>query len=73
MLTNGTDGSVLVFTDVLREGGAEFVHSILQLCGVTVEDEALYSCVAENYLNSTQSEFYLNVLGESGTEGTLLQ
>ena len=41
-----------------------FTRSILQLCGVSKDDEALYTCVASNDVNISQSSFFLNVIGE---------
>lgn len=63
-LYNDTNSSsLLIFTELFDINGEYlFVHSILQLCGVTGDNEGLYTCVAENNVNYTQSEFYLNIL-----------
>ena len=62
MLTN--DSRVVTFMDVVTEGGVVFTRSILQLCGVSKDDEALYTCVASNDVNISQSSFFLIVIGE---------
>ena len=58
------DSTVSIFTDEFTESGVTFVRTFLQLCGVTVDNQGLYSCVAENSLNYTSSSFYLNILGQ---------
>ena len=59
------DSETVIVTNQLIENGVYFTQSILQLCGVTVDErEGQYTCVATNFLNSSQSSFYLNILGE---------
>lgn len=39
---------VIVYQDTITENGLNFSVSILELCGVGVEDDAVYHCQAEN-------------------------
>lgn len=66
MLNNDTNSatSVQIYTKLIDIEGVLFVRSVLELCGITVDNQGSYSCVAENYINTTQVDFYLNVLGE---------
>ena len=65
-LYNDTNSSSLIISTetLLINDEYLFVQSILVLCHVTEDDEGLYTCVAENNFNHTQSEFYLNILGK---------
>ena len=66
LLSNDTDSdtSVKIYNTVFEIEGVLFVQSVLELCGITLDDQGPYSCVAENYLNISSAEFYLNVLGK---------
>ena len=46
------------------EGGSVFTHSILEICGVTLEDEGYYSCEAYNLYGRVSSSFYIDVNDE---------
>ncbi len=49
-LTNGS--KITIYQDTITEGNLTFSVSILELCGVTSEEDAVYTCVATNMNNS---------------------
>ena len=64
VLTN--DSRVSVYNTPIVEGGVVFVHSILEICGVTTDDTGYYSCVASNAYGYDQSLFFVEV-NDNGT------
>ncbi|CAI8042984.1 Hemicentin-1 [Geodia barretti] len=56
------DSRVTVYTTAINEGGAVFIHSILEICGVTLEDSDYYTCVAGNAFGIDYSNFTVEVV-----------
>ena len=56
-------GTVRIYQEVLEEGGLQFVVSILEICGISLEDDGVYSCSAmlQSGLLDTSSDFWVNV------------
>ncbi len=75
LLSNSTPGddegaSVTVREVVFEVDGVVFTRSILELCGVTLEEEGQYSCVAEDSAGtSTDVSFSLSIF-TNGEEHT---
>lgn len=56
---NYTD--VTIYTDVIEVGGAEFLHSVLELCSVSEDDAGYYTCSANGSAGSDYESFRLIV------------
>ena len=61
-MTLYNDSRVTVYTTSINEGGVVFIHSILEICGVTLEDSDYYTCVAENAFGYDYSSFTVEVV-----------
>lgn len=57
------DGRIRIFQEVLEVGGEQFVVSNLEICGITMGDEGIYSCSAylPSGVNVTSGDFRVNV------------
>ena len=58
---NGTDSRISVYSDTLEQGGVTFVVSTLEICSVELEDDGLYSCVAQQGGRNTSAYFTLSI------------
>ena len=56
------DSRVTVYTTAINEGGAVFIHSILEICGVMLEDSDCYTCEAGNAFGIDCSNFTVEVV-----------
>ena len=55
---------ITIENTTIVEGGAVFVHSILEICSVDVGDENYYTCFANNSAGYDVSSFLLRVIDE---------
>ena len=76
LVTNYTSGddndgaSVAIYEDTFEEMGVTFTRSVLELCGVTLEEEGDYSCVANDSIGTSRpASFNISVFtnGERNT------
>ena len=59
------DSRTSVYSLELEENGVVFTVSLLELCGVDLEESGTYSCVATGGMANTTAYFQLNVLEQS--------
>ena len=60
------DSRTSVYSQELEENGVVFTVTLLELCGVDLEDSGTYSCVAASEgMANTTAYFQLNVLEQS--------
>lgn len=59
------DSRVTIYDLPLYEGGYFFLHSVLEICSVELEDGGNYSCFANNSAGSSISEFTVEVNDDS--------
>ena len=58
---------VSIYTSLIEESGVRFLHSILELCGVELEDEGLYFCQAAfDEDRASRAYFFVDVLEPQG-------
>ena len=60
------EGSMRIYQEVLEVGGATFVVSNLEICGITMEDAGVYVCSAQlSSVSATSEVFRVNVTSAS--------
>ena len=56
-----TGANVTIQEEQFEVDGVTFTRSILELCGVTLEEEGRYSCIAEDSVGTDTASFNISV------------